>query len=99
MNGLELLQHVRQISPKTKTILVTAYGSDDVWERARQLDISRGLSKPVKINVLLATVKELLAQTSPSLSCRMGSRRSIFYPARVNLLINHGRPPCLFCSI
>lgn len=66
MNGLELLQHVRQISPKTKTILVTAYGSDDVWERARQLDISRGLSKPVKINELLATVKELLAQTPAS---------------------------------
>lgn len=65
MNGLELLHHVRQISPKTKTILVTAYGSDDVWQRARQLDISHGLSKPVKINELLATVKELLAQ-SPS---------------------------------
>ena len=66
MNGLELLQHVRKISPKTKTILVTAYGSDDVWERARQLDISRGLSKPVKINELLATVKELLVQTPAS---------------------------------
>ena len=36
MSGLELLRHVREVSPATQTILVTAYGTKDVWEEARR---------------------------------------------------------------
>ena len=62
MNGLELLQQVREISPNTQTILVTAYGTGDVWAEADRLDTFRSLSKPLKINDLLTAVREALAQ-------------------------------------
>lgn len=64
MDGLELLRCVRQISPQTQTILVTAYGSDDVWEEAERLQIFRALDKPLKIPDLLACVREALVQSS-----------------------------------
>ena len=65
MDGIELLRRVKQISPDTKTILVTAYGSERVWEEARRLEIFRSLSKPLKIPELLASVREAFSQPRP----------------------------------
>lgn len=62
MNGLELLEQVRRLSPQTKTILVTAYGSEEVWQDAYRLKAFRALSKPLKIPDLLAAVNEALAE-------------------------------------
>jgi CheY-like chemotaxis protein len=63
MDGLELLGHVRRLSPETKTILVTAYGSEAVWEEARRLNTFRALSKPLRIPDLLAAVNDALAES------------------------------------
>jgi CheY-like chemotaxis protein len=63
MDGLELLRHVRTISPQTQTILVTAYGTDEVWHEAGQLQTFRFLSKPLKMPDLLASVREALSKT------------------------------------
>ena len=63
MDGLELLRHVRSISPQTQTILCTAYGTDEVWHEAERLQIFRALSKPFKMPELLAVVREALSQT------------------------------------
>lgn len=65
MDGIELLRRVKQISPTTKTILVTAYGSEEVWEEARRLEIFRSLSKPLKIPDLLASVREAFSLPRP----------------------------------
>lgn len=62
MDGLELLRRVRATSPQTKSILVTAYGTDDVWAEANRLDTFRSLSKPLKIPELLTAVREALTQ-------------------------------------
>ncbi len=62
MNGLELLRQVRQISPQTQTILVTAFGGYNVWREADQLQVFRSLSKPLKIPELVTSVREALAQ-------------------------------------
>lgn len=64
MDGLELLRRVRQLSPDTKTILVTAYGTKEVWEEARRLDISRSLSKPTRIPDLLQAVRQALKENA-----------------------------------
>ncbi len=61
MDGLELVRQVRKISPQTKTILITAYGSNKAWNEAGQLDVFRSLSKPLKISQLLESVREALA--------------------------------------
>jgi CheY-like chemotaxis protein len=66
MDGLELLNHVREISPETKTILVTAYGGKAVWQEAERLNTFRALSKPVRINDLLTAVRESLVPTTPT---------------------------------
>lgn len=62
MNGLELLRQVRQISPHTQTILVTAFGGHNVWREADQLQVFRSLSKPLKIPELVTSVRDALAQ-------------------------------------
>lgn len=64
MNGLELLRRVREISTSTKTILVTAYGTENVWQEAENLQTFRALSKPLKIPDLLEAVRDALKVTS-----------------------------------
>ena len=68
MDGLELLRRVREISPETKTILVTAYGTDEVWEEARRLEIGRALSKPIRIPDLLQAVRQTLLGTGEEMA-------------------------------
>ncbi len=61
INGLELIRRVRRISPQTQTILVTAYGSKNVWQKAEHLHVFRALSKPLKVDKLISAVREALA--------------------------------------
>ncbi len=68
MDGLELLNRVREISPQTKTILVTAYGGKAVWEEADRLNTFRALSKPVRINDLLTAVRDSLRPSEKTAS-------------------------------
>lgn len=72
MDGLELLNRVREISPKTKTILVTAYGGKTVWEEADRLNTFRALSKPVKINDLLTAVRDSLRPAAQPANNKIG---------------------------
>jgi two-component system response regulator PilR (NtrC family) len=37
MDGMELIRRVRQVSPQTRTMLITAYGSPEVESQARRL--------------------------------------------------------------
>ncbi len=62
INGLELIRQARRLSPQTQTILVTAYGSKNVWQKAKQLRVFRALSKPVKVDKLVRAVREALGE-------------------------------------
>lgn len=53
MNGAELSSHIRQVSPKTVTIMVTAFAGSDGASRARSAGAWRVLDKPVAIQALL----------------------------------------------
>jgi two-component system response regulator AtoC len=46
MNGLELALAVRRISPRTKIVLVTAYGTDRLRDQAEQLSLAGYLDRP-----------------------------------------------------
>ncbi len=61
INGLELIERVRQISPTTPVILITAYGSDEIEARARRLQIYRYLTKPFDINEFTDAVIQALS--------------------------------------
>jgi CheY-like chemotaxis protein len=105
MDGLELLRQVRAKSPQTKTILVTAYGSEDVWEQARQLEISQALSKPLKIPDLLTAVRRALAEGQRPGAKRYGllaltGEHFEMLAARLeNLRVDMGARACILADI
>jgi DNA-binding response OmpR family regulator len=57
MSGLELMQQVRESFPETRTILITAYGSDEVEAETRRLNAYRYFTKPFHIEDLTAAVQ------------------------------------------
>ena len=61
VDGLEVLRVQNEVSPGTKTILVTAYGSNQIRYQAAELGAVY-LDKPVQLDDLLVHVRQL---TSP----------------------------------
>ncbi len=59
LGGLELLQQLRQISPTTRSILITAYGSPEVEQRAKSL-ADAYIPKPFSIKAFVQTVRQTL---------------------------------------
>lgn len=60
ISGLELIRWVRASSPNTRTILITAYGDDEVEAEARRLEAYRYLTKPFDIGDFRQAVQEAL---------------------------------------
>jgi DNA-binding NtrC family response regulator len=59
-SGLELIKGVRYLDPRTSIILMTAYGSDELWQQAKGLGVARCFSKPFDMDDMLAAVSQLL---------------------------------------
>lgn len=60
INGLELLRRVHEQNPTTQTILITAYGSDEVEAETRRLQAYRYFTKPFHIEDFTTAVAEAL---------------------------------------
>jgi DNA-binding NtrC family response regulator len=56
--GLEVLRQVRKHRPATPVILMTAFGNDEVREKALALGVAAFLDKPVLAATLFARLKE-----------------------------------------
>lgn len=65
IDGLELLERVHQISPDTRRILITAFGSPEVEERARALTDAY-LPKPFRLQDILRLVERVLSKPATS---------------------------------
>jgi DNA-binding response OmpR family regulator len=77
MSGLDLLNRVREVSPDTRSILITAYGNDEVESESRRLKAAHYFTKPFQIDEFTAAVQNLLKDASdesdrPSESGRAG---------------------------
>ena len=59
IEGLELLSYVKNISPKTEVIIMTAYGSDEIRDDAFKRGALWYYEKPISIEHLIGKVKEL----------------------------------------
>ena len=59
MNGLELIQAARQISPGTRMILITAFGSPEVMHQANQLGVTY-FPKPFRLRDFIRAVQGIL---------------------------------------
>lgn len=62
--GLRLLRRAREISPRTRTILLTAFGSPDVEAELAALGADRLLSKPLPLDRVAHEVDLLLGAES-----------------------------------
>lgn len=61
MNGLELMEAVKNLRPNTRVILITAYGNDALEAEARRLQAYQYLTKPLNISTFRDVVKEAFA--------------------------------------
>lgn len=64
MSGLELLEHVHRISPQTRTVLITAYGTPQIEERAKEL-ADAYVPKPFNMQGFVRMVRQILAVRPP----------------------------------
>jgi two-component system, response regulator, stage 0 sporulation protein F len=61
MDGLQLIQAVKNVSPETQTVLITAYDSPDLRRRARAGSVDHYLAKPFALEQLEYIVDTALA--------------------------------------
>ncbi len=59
VEGLELLSYIKRYWPRTKVIVMTAQGSDEVQQDAQDRGADRYFTKPVDIKDLLRTIGEM----------------------------------------
>lgn len=57
--GLRVVRRIRELSPQTRVVLLTAYGSRAVEEEARRLGVDSLLAKPQPLAVLAEHLREL----------------------------------------
>jgi CheY-like chemotaxis protein len=60
VDGLDLIRHVRQVSPQTRTVLITAYPAPSVEDMVQQLAVTY-LFKPFEIGKLVAAIEQALS--------------------------------------
>ncbi len=60
MDGLQLLESVKQIAPHTEIIMVTGYATVSTAVDALKKGAAHYLSKPIKLDELRATVREIV---------------------------------------
>lgn len=59
--GIEVLKELRKTSPSLKAIILTGYSTVETAREASQLGAGTYLAKPIDIDVLEASVKQVLS--------------------------------------
>jgi CheY-like chemotaxis protein len=62
MDGLELLDEIKQRRPDLPVMMVTAYGDDERRRRARELGAFQFITKPVDFDQLKEQLRQLSAE-------------------------------------
>ncbi len=60
MNGLEVLEKIKEFSPSTKVIILTAHGTIELAVSALKKGASDFIEKPFQVDKLLVTIENLL---------------------------------------
>lgn len=63
VNGLEVVEVVREIVPEVKSILITGFPSVDVKSESYERNIFKFISKPFELNQIRTTVRDALVDT------------------------------------
>lgn len=62
MNGLQLTRAIKERSPSTRVLIITAYATSDVEKRARESGADYYLAKPFAIDELVRVVEEVVLE-------------------------------------
>lgn len=62
IDGLQVYEHVKEVTPETKGVIITAYPSKDTWEKAQKLGLLDYLSKPFKVEDLEKLIDKALGE-------------------------------------
>lgn len=65
MGGLELLDRIKRVSPKTRVILLGSFGDETMRARALEKGGEELLSKPLSSETLLRTIGRVLERSTP----------------------------------
>ena len=65
MNGIEFLHHIHTSHPDIMKILITAYGSDEVYSKARILGVKEFIDKPLTYESLVKAFKRVCEEAKP----------------------------------
>ncbi|MFN8453634.1 MAG: response regulator [Anaerolineae bacterium] len=87
MTGVDLALAVRQISPDTPVVLMTAYGSRGLRTTTKYLGISDLLDKPFSLDRIRDIVQQVVAQTKPPQQPALPDKR--LQNPRVNELLHN----------
>ena len=60
MNGIQLLEKIKERQPLVKAIMMTAYPTNETRVQAMDLGASAYLTKPVELNALIEAMNSLL---------------------------------------
>ena len=63
-DGMDVIACQRRVSPDTASILVTAFGSDQLLKRAQNLNIAY-LEKPISLTDLVSRIRASTAPSTP----------------------------------
>ncbi len=58
MNGVETLRHIKEQSPNTSVVMMTAFAEDELVSQAREEGALQILSKPLDIDKILGFIKK-----------------------------------------
>ena len=62
IDGLQVFEHAKELKPKAKGILITAYPSQETQDKAKRLGLLDYLAKPFKVDDLEKTIKSALGE-------------------------------------
>lgn len=74
-SGLDLIRHVRQTNPHTRTILMTAFGSPAVESQARQLGAGY-LLKPFSLQEFVTAAHRMLSEENEGKEHQEGQKQT-----------------------
>jgi CheY-like chemotaxis protein len=59
MDGIELAQEIYKLNPNIPIIFTTAYNSKEYQDKAKELGISKFITKPIKIKDLMLQISSI----------------------------------------
>jgi DNA-binding NtrC family response regulator len=66
VNGMQIIKHIKEHTPQTKAIPITAFGDWDVYAQTLSLGIQEFLSKPYNIPEIKSLIQKIASSKESS---------------------------------